>query len=65
MAIPSTNLFNQNVISHFSDMLKRRQKQTSIDRVVMRCKIEHTVSESKSEVVELATETELEIVSVD
>ncbi|KAK2141831.1 hypothetical protein LSH36_1034g00073, partial [Paralvinella palmiformis] len=63
-----TNLFNENVISHFSDILKRREKQISMDRFVARRKFEPKVSESEPsvepEVVELATELELEIVSV-
>ena len=36
VAVRSTNLFNQNVIKHFRDILKRRQKQVSMDRYVVK-----------------------------
>ena len=60
MDVRSTIIFNQNVISHFRDILKRRQKQISMNKFIVRRKFEPIVSESESnvepEVVELATE---------
>ena len=65
--VQSTNLFNQNVISHFRNIIKRRQKQISMNRFVVRRKFKPKVSQSgpsvQPEVIELATEPELEIVS--
>ena len=66
--VRSKNLFNQNVISHFRDILKRRQKQIFMNRFAVMRKFEPKVRESdpgvQPEVVELATEPELEIESV-
>ena len=62
VAVRSTNLFNQNLISHFRDTLKTRQKHIFTDRFVVWHKFESKVSESELEVVELVTEPELEVV---
>ena len=68
-SVQSTNLFNQNVISHFRDILKRKWKYISTYSFFLRRKFEPKVSQSEPsiepEAVELATEPELEIVSVE
>ncbi|KAK2169533.1 hypothetical protein LSH36_9g14054 [Paralvinella palmiformis] len=51
--VRSTNLFNQNMNSHFRNILKRRQKESESEPSV------------EPEVIEPATEPELEIVSVE
>ncbi|KAK2148379.1 hypothetical protein LSH36_501g08068 [Paralvinella palmiformis] len=48
--VRSTNLLKQNGISHFRNILKRRQKQISMDNFVVRRKFEPNVSESEPSV---------------
>ena len=59
VAVRSTNLLNQNVISHFKDIFKMRRKQLSMDRFVVRRTFKPKVSKSEPsvqpEVVESST----------
>jgi hypothetical protein len=51
VAVRAMNLFNDNAMSYFSEILKRRQKQVSLDRFLVKVAQKENVSTDSSDSV--------------